>query len=59
MRPDGSNPCRGISKYKEVSRERYLSEDELARLGEALKKVEQDEGVNPYVIACIRMCATG
>jgi hypothetical protein len=33
-RPEGTNPCRHISRYKEESRERYLSEQELARLGE-------------------------
>jgi integrase len=36
MRPDGSNPCRHVEKYPQRRRERFLSADELARLGEAL-----------------------
>lgn len=36
LRPDGSNPCRHIKKYREVKRERYLSVEELGRLGKAL-----------------------
>lgn len=31
------NPCRGLERYREQSRERLLSEDELQRLGQALK----------------------
>jgi len=41
LRPDGSNPCRHVEKFPEHNRERYLSSDELARLGEALRKAEQ------------------
>ena len=26
LRPDGSNPCRHVPKYKEIKRERYLSQ---------------------------------
>jgi integrase len=40
-RPDGSNPCRHLGKFKEKKRERYLSEKELARLGEALREMER------------------
>lgn len=40
-RPDGSNPCRHVEKYKERKRERLLSPDELARLGSALARAEQ------------------
>ncbi|MEM9751365.1 MAG: integrase arm-type DNA-binding domain-containing protein, partial [Pseudomonadota bacterium] len=35
-RPDGSNPCRHVKKFKEKKRERFLSPEELGRLGEAL-----------------------
>ena len=31
-RPDGSNPCRHVEKYREGRRERFLSQAELARL---------------------------
>lgn len=36
LRPDRSNPCYHIKKYKEQKRERYLSPDELACLGETM-----------------------
>ena len=31
----GSNPCRRLEKYPEQPRERYLTDEELARLGDA------------------------
>lgn len=37
---DGFNPVRKIEKYTEQSRERYLSERELARLGDVLREAE-------------------
>ncbi|WP_316188936.1 MULTISPECIES: site-specific integrase [unclassified Bradyrhizobium] len=36
-RPHGSNPTRGIERYHEVERERFLSGAELIRLGEVLR----------------------
>jgi integrase len=36
LRPEGSNPCRGVKRYAEHKVERFLSADELARLGTAL-----------------------
>ncbi len=36
VRSVGSNPCRGIDRFPEKSRERFLTADELARLGDAL-----------------------
>ena len=42
LRPDGSNPCRHVKKYKEEKRERYLNSSELARLGETLRECEED-----------------
>ena len=40
MRPAGSNPCRGIPKYRERKYERYLSSAEVARLWQALAEAE-------------------
>jgi len=54
-RPDGSNPCRHIEKFKEQRRERFLSPLELARLGEALAEAEANETTSPYVIAALRL----
>lgn len=36
VRKDGINPCRGVKRYKEEKKERYLTEEEYRRLGEAL-----------------------
>lgn len=38
--PEGSNPARGIEKFKEAGRERFLSVDELERLGAAVREAE-------------------
>ncbi|NNJ74523.1 MAG: integrase family protein, partial [Anderseniella sp.] len=38
--PEGMNPARGVEKYKEEGRERYLSTDELERLGVAIREAE-------------------
>ncbi|MGB8841630.1 MAG: Arm DNA-binding domain-containing protein, partial [Aliidongia sp.] len=43
LRPDGSNPCRGTKRYAEHKVERFLSTDELARLGVALAAAERGE----------------
>ncbi len=37
-RPVGTNPCRGIDKFEEKARERVLTAEELARLGDALAR---------------------
>lgn len=40
-RPERSNPCRGAKRYREHKVERFLSTDELARLGAALASAEE------------------
>jgi integrase len=55
LRPDGSNPCRHVEKFKENKRERYLTGDELARLGDALTEAEQAATELPSVIAAVRL----
>ena len=40
LRPQGSNPCRGMRRYKMQPRERFLSLDELKRLGFVLDHAE-------------------
>lgn len=54
-RPRGSNPCRGIDKYRAPKRERFLSAEELARLGAVLADAEAKGTAPPQVIACIRL----
>ena len=51
-RPEGSNPCRGIRRYRRKGRERFLSEEEIRRLGRVL---EQHEGYHPMYVAIIRL----
>jgi hypothetical protein len=50
-RPDGSNPCRHIEKYKEQARQRYLSNDELRRLGVALDELATNSAHGVYAAA--------
>jgi integrase len=38
--PEGLNPTKGIERFKEQGRERYLSTEEFARLGDALREAE-------------------
>jgi integrase len=38
--PKDLNPTRGITRYREQGREKFLSGEELARLGEALREAE-------------------
>lgn len=38
-RPPGSNPCRHVQRFKEQSRSRYLSSNELEKLGVAVKEM--------------------
>ncbi len=51
-RPEGSNPCAGIRRYRRKGRERFLSEVELHRLARVLDS--QDAG-HPREAAFIRL----
>ncbi|MCD9149257.1 site-specific integrase [Pseudophaeobacter flagellatus] len=55
LRPDGSNPCRHVPKYREIKRERYLNQNELQRLGHVLSEVERDGTETPFVVAAFRL----
>lgn len=55
LRPDGSNPCRHIKKYPERKRERFLSDEEFARLGEVLIEVERDRTETQSAVNAIRL----
>jgi len=51
--PRGSNPTHGLVRFEERRRERFLSTEELARLGKALREAEARE---PWqAVAAIRL----
>ena len=51
-RPDGTNPCRHVKRFKEHKRERFLSEEETERLGEVLREAEPEM---PSAVAAFRL----
>jgi integrase len=55
LRPANTNPCRHVERYGERRRERFLSEQELARLGAALAEAERTGEGNPLAVAAIRL----
>ena len=52
LRPEGSNPCRGIRRYRRKGRERFLADDELRRLSACLAA---HAGEWPLQVAVIRL----
>ena len=50
----GVNPVHGVKRFPDQKGERFLSAQELQRLGGALEKAER-AGVNPHAIAAIRL----
>ena len=51
-RPEGSNPCAGIRRYRRKGRERFLSGQELHRLAQVL---DSHEARHPRGVAFIRL----
>lgn len=51
VRIDGVNPCWKVKRYREEKRERYLTPDELARLGKVLNEAKDE----PEAVHCIRL----
>lgn len=54
-RPDHSNPCRLVTKYREVKRDRFLSPRELGRLARALAVAERCRAVTPWQVGLFRL----
>lgn len=54
-RPEGSNPARHIELYPEKSRERFLTPEEMGRLGEALAQVEKTNSEPQAAVTAIRL----
>ena len=55
LRPDGSNPCRHVKRFKEEKRERFLSDQEYQRLGSTLREIEAEGLETTSAIAAIRL----
>lgn len=67
FRPKHSNPCREVDKFREVPRERFLSQAEFAALGAALGAADRGEltliedgkpkavNVSKWAVAAIRL----
>ena len=53
--PAGGNPCRGVRLYRKESRERFLTGDEVKRLGRVLAEAEKDGSVWPGIVAAVRL----
>ena len=45
IRPDGSNPCRHVQRYKENKRERFLSDAELASVHHVMRTMEEQQTI--------------
>ncbi len=54
-RPDGSNPCRHVTRYEEIPRKEYLDSDKLRRLGKVLAEVEREQWDTPSIVPLIRL----
>jgi integrase len=57
LRPPGTNPCRHIGKYPEARRERFLSLEDLARVGDGLQAAANDPKIENSAIEAIRLLA--
>lgn len=57
LRPLQSNPCFRLKKFRENSRQRFLSLQEYARLGSVLDRVQGIDRENFYIVAAIRLLA--
>ena len=55
MTPAAPNPCRSVKRYRERSCERFLSEEEYARLGRVLLEAESEGLRMASAVAAIRL----
>jgi len=54
-RPDGSNPCRHVPKYREDGETRYITNTELARLYEYLDRADIEGLEHPTLTLAVRL----
>ena len=55
LRPDGSNPCLHVKRFREDKRERFLSADEFNRLGRVLDEISEDGSETRSAVAAVRL----
>jgi len=55
MRPTNSNPCKGVPRFPEPRRERFLTDAEFARLGKALREIEESKPNRWAAVAAVRL----
>jgi len=55
IRDKHSNPCEDIARFPERKRERFLSRQELARLGAALAQPQSDGGESLYAVTAFKL----
>ena len=55
MVPPGSNPCRGMRRYRTRRPERFLTEHEFRRLGETLDALEAEGRLPAHAAAALRL----
>ena len=52
-RPSGTNPCRGVSRFKVEKHERFLTREEIARLGATLAAAPSERLASAHAAAAI------
>ena len=55
MAQEGDNPCRGVRKYTERRRARFLAPDEYRRLGAILAEAEEEGWASASAVAALRL----
>ena len=53
--PSGSNPCRGVPRFKVEKHERFLTREALYRLGQALRAAPAEPIASTHAAAAIRL----
>ncbi|MBW2405256.1 MAG: integrase family protein, partial [Deltaproteobacteria bacterium] len=54
-RAQGTNPCRHVEKFREEARERYLTAEEIGRLGSAMTAMVAKGEIWPEAAAAVRL----
>jgi len=55
FRKPGTNPCKGVERYRERPRQRFLSGEEISRLGAELREAEATASAHPSGILALRL----